>query len=102
MPFDAAGVLAWPQAADCRVLRCLVAGGGSFGDIYLGKKGSRVRIARVIFRLQLAPGQYHWRPGSQRCYSYASTCPLSAGTNIQTGEEVAIKLVSAWQSCPSS
>ena len=71
-------------------------GGGSFGEIYLGTPD------RVIFRLLFSPLTimeylYFW----QGSLFYSAFVFLLKGVNIQSGEEVAIKLVSLCIFLPS-
>jgi len=54
-------------------------GGGSFGEIYLGER---------LQRKTWAPHALCWR------FRHWGNCWCPPGTNIQTGEEVGIKLVS--------
>lgn len=71
----------------------LFAGGGSFGDIYLGKCFPTTRFVWMAFALQQAAGSDIGARTSQRCETHGPAVLCYAGTNIQTGEEVAIKLV---------
>lgn len=58
-------------------------GGGSFGEIYLGEFHCRGDAEAVMFFAALTLGAKH-----SCCFS-----ALHAGTHIQTGEEVGVKLV---------
>ena len=81
-------------------------GSGSFGDIYLGTSAERIpRLGtlRVLGRCVLRAGgkfpqpsaRAAWRPAlaDRGLTDVVPPSPLPAGTHIQTGEEVGIKLV---------
>ena len=88
-------------------------GSGSFGDIYLGTSAERIpRLGtlRVLGRCVLRAGgkfpqpsaRAAWRPAlaDRGLTDVVPSSPLPAGTHIQTGEEVGIKLVRAARTRP--
>lgn len=88
-------------------------GSGSFGDIYLGTSAERIpRLGtlRVLGRCVLRAGgkfpqpsaRAAWRPAlaDRGLTDVVPPSPLPAGTHIQTGEEVGIKLVRAARTRP--
>ena len=88
-------------------------GSGSFGDIYLGTSAeriSRLGTLRVLGRCVLRAGgkfpqpsaRAAWRPAlaDRGLTDVVPSSPLPAGTHIQTGEEVGIKLVRAARTRP--
>jgi len=88
-------------------------GSGSFGDIYLGTSAERIpRLGtlRVLGRCVLRAGGKFPQPSARApggpaladrgLTDVVPSSPLPAGTHIQTGEEVGIKLVRAARTRP--
>ncbi len=70
-------------------------GSGSFGDIYLGAGRALIRVG-----MRCAPVSTDLAEGrGLQCLRAAHVPLVLAGTHIQTGEEVGIKLVRPWAAC---